>query len=160
MKNKVLVILFATLIIGSGIFFYHYSNAAASISNSTDSPYYKDGVYHGYSRSIYLYENFWGKVQLTIKNGKITNVEFQIVDQDKNEVFSENYERHYAGNDYYIEQCRKDWKGIQTYPQLLLQKQNINDIDAVTGATWSFNIFKDSVAIALREAKDNIGNTK
>lgn len=157
MKIKILVILLVTLAIGFGIFFYHYSNAA-TIANSTDSPYYKDGIYHGYSRSIYIYENFWGKVQLTIKNGKITDVEFQIIDQDKNEVFSETYERHYAGNYYYIEQCRKDWKGIQTYPKLLLEKQNINALDAITGATWSFNIFKDSVTIALREAKGNADN--
>ena len=157
MKIKILVILLVTLAIGFGIFFYHYSNAA-TIANSTDSPYYKDGIYHGYSRSIYIYENFWGKVQLTIKNGKITDIEFLIIDQDKNEIFSETYERHYTGNNYYIEQCRKDWKGIQTYPKLLLEKQNINDLDAITGATWSFNIFKDSVAIALREAKSNTDN--
>lgn len=156
MKNKIPVILLVALFIGFAVFFHHYS--AATFSNSTDSPYYKDGIYHGYSRSIYIYENFWGKVQLTIKNGKITDVEFQIIDQDKNEVFSETYERHYTGNDHYIEQCRNEWKGIQTYPQLLLEKQNINDLDAITGATWSFNIFKDSVAIALREAKGNADN--
>lgn len=149
MKTKVVMILLASLIIMSGIFFYCYSN---NDSNFTDTVKYKDGIYHGYSRSIYTYENFWGKVQLTIKNGTITNVEFGITNRDNNEVFSDTYERHYAGNDYYIQQCRNDWKGIQTYPQLLLQKQNINDIDVVTGATWSFNIFKDSVAIALREA--------
>lgn len=157
MKIKTFLILLATVIIGSGVTFYCHSNAD-NTSTSPYSPCYKDGVYHGYSRSIYIYENFWGKVQLTIKNGKISNVEFQIVDQDKNEIFSETYERHYAGNNYYMEQCRKDWKGIQTYPQLLLEKQNINNLDAITGATWSFNIFKDSVAIALREAKGSADN--
>lgn len=151
---KVLIISLTVLIIVSGVFFQGYSVPASNSLN------YNDGIYHGNSRSIYVYENFWGKVQLTIKNGIIANVEFLIIDQDKNEVFSENYERHYAGNYYYMHQCQNEWKGIQTYPQRLLDKQNIGDIDAITGATWSFNIFKDSVAIALREAKGNTGNKK
>lgn len=157
MKLKTFLILLALGIIGAGVIFFSHSNADNS-STSPYSPCYKDGVYHGKSRSIYIYENFWGKVQLTIKHGMITNVDFLIIDQDKNEVFSDTYERHYAGNNHYIHQCRNEWNGIQTYPQWLLDKQNIADIDAITGATWSFNIFKDSVAIALREAKDNPKN--
>lgn len=154
MKMKVSKVLPAALIIGLGVFFIGYSVPASNFSN------YKDGIYHGSSRSIYIYENFWGKVRLTIENGKFANVEFLIVDQDRNEVFSENYERHYAGNNHYIHQCRNEWQGIQTYPQWLLDKQNIADVDAIAGATWSFNIFKDSVYMALREAQDNTGNTK
>lgn len=149
MRIKFLLSLFIIFIIGSGVIFYCYSISA---SNSTGSLNYKDGVYEGSSRSIYTFENFWGKVRLTINNGKITNVEYQVIDQDRNEVFSETYERHYSSNFIYIEQCRNEWKGIQSYPQLLLNMQNVYDLDAITGATWSFNLFKDSVAIALKDA--------
>jgi major membrane immunogen (membrane-anchored lipoprotein) len=53
----------------------------------------------------------------------------------------------------YVDQCRKDYKGVQTYPGKLLQAQHVEKVDAVSGATWSYNIFKASVNEALKNAK-------
>lgn len=110
---------------------------------------YTDGTYEGSSRSVYTNEPFVGKVKIVIKRGNIANIEFKIVDTTKNEIFDEKYEKHFIGNNYYIEQCRNDWKGVQTYPEKLLKAQDISGVDAVSGATWSYNIFKESVNKAL-----------
>ncbi len=42
-------------------------------------------------------------------------------------------------------QCKNDWKGVRTYPKKLLKIKDINKIDATSGATWSYNIFRASV---------------
>lgn len=39
------------------------------------------------------------------------------------------------------------------YPKKLSETQDINKIDAISGATWSYNIFRASVNEALKNAK-------
>jgi major membrane immunogen (membrane-anchored lipoprotein) len=114
---------------------------------------YKDGVYTGKSQSFYTREPYVGEVKITIKDGKITQVDYSITDTAKNEVFDPSYEKHFAGNPLYIQQCRNDLKGMETYKKQLLQNQHIEKVDAVSGATWSYNIFKASVDQALKKAK-------
>lgn len=113
---------------------------------------YTDGTYEGSSRAIYLQENYWGHTKITIENGYITKVDFKIIDSTRNEVFDDKYERYFKGNDVYISQFRNDWKGIRTYPEKLIKYQRLHSIDAVTGATWSYNLFKYSAAEALKKA--------
>ena len=114
---------------------------------------FKDGTYFGQSRAKYTYEPYWGCVHLTLKDGLVTGVRFIIRDSSLHETFDGNYEKHFQGNAVYIQQSRNDWKGVQTYPQRLADKQDINKVDAVSGATWSYNIFKASVNEALKNAK-------
>jgi major membrane immunogen (membrane-anchored lipoprotein) len=113
---------------------------------------YPDGNYSGQSRSVYIDEPYWGSVRFTLKNGHYTGISFIIRDSSLHEAFDSIYEKHFLGNDLYIQQCRNDWKGVQTYPGKLVETRNINKIDAVTGATWSFNIFKASLIDALSKA--------
>jgi major membrane immunogen (membrane-anchored lipoprotein) len=115
----------------------------------TLSVIYKDGIYHGSSRSIYTAEPYYGQVAITVKNGKFTHVDFFVRDSAKHEYFDGTYEKYFAGNDEYINQCRNDWKGVQSYPDSLLKYQDINKVDAISGATWSYNLFKASVNEAL-----------
>ena len=111
-----------------------------------------DGIYEGQSRSKYTDEPFVGVSKIQIKNGSIVKVNFEIIDTSKNELFNGDYEKHFIGNDEYINQCRNDWKGVLNYPDILIQKQSMDSIDAVSGATWSFNLFKSSACIALKKA--------
>jgi major membrane immunogen (membrane-anchored lipoprotein) len=118
---------------------------------------YRDGEYSGTTRSIY-YESYYGKATVRILNGNIQKVDFIIFDSNgyfgiKNEIFDSNYEIHYQGNPAYVQQCREDWKGAQEYPKLLLEKQDINKVDSISGATWSYNLFRDSVLLALTNVK-------
>lgn len=114
---------------------------------------FRDGVYSGVSRSVYVYEPFYGCTQLTIENGRITDVNFIIRDSAKHENFDSNYSRYFEGNELYMEQCRKDWKGVQSYPDTLIKYQDLGKVDAISGATWAYNMFKASAEIALEKAK-------
>lgn len=113
---------------------------------------YKDGHYRGGSRASYTNEPYYGFTRIDVKNGKIIHVDFFIRDSVKHEYFNQKYEKHFAGNPEYIQQCRNDWKGVRAYPDSLLKYQDVNKIDAISGATWSFNIFKASVKDALSKA--------
>ncbi|MCK9628393.1 MAG: hypothetical protein M0R37_07360 [Bacteroidales bacterium] len=112
-------------------------------------PHYKNGVYTGISRSVYTQEPYYGITRITVERGFIVSVSFVVRDSLKHEDFSEKYERHFAGYPEYIKQCRNDWKGICSYPKSLLQHQDISKVDATSGATWSYNLFKDSFSDAL-----------
>jgi major membrane immunogen (membrane-anchored lipoprotein) len=120
----------------------------------SDNGPYKDGNYTGISRDGYSEEDYYGNTSLIIEKGKIITIRFFIRDSAKHEFFDEKYEKHFVGNDLYIEQCRNDWKGVQSYPDSLLKYQDPDKIDAITGATWSYNIFKASVKEALMQANE------
>jgi major membrane immunogen (membrane-anchored lipoprotein) len=113
---------------------------------------FKDGVYEGKSRSKYTAEPFWGIANIVIRNGSVSEVRFMIRDSSLNETFNEDYENHFKDIPEYILQCRNDWKGVQIYPKKLLETKDTNKIDAFSGATWSYNIFKASVREALKNA--------
>ena len=115
---------------------------------------YTDGNYSGTSRAIYTDEPYYGCTKIAIENGKIIKVEFIVRDSSKHENFDEKYEKHFADNEEYVKQCRNDWKGVQSYPDSLLKYQDLNKLDAISGATWSFQIFKASAQEALTAASN------
>lgn len=106
-------------------------------------------TYGGRSQASYTNEPYIGITKLSFQNNKLVNVEFQIVDTLNNEIFGSDYEKHYPDNEEYRMQCRKDWQGVLNYPKELLMKQDISKVDAVSGATWSYNLFKASTVNAL-----------
>jgi major membrane immunogen (membrane-anchored lipoprotein) len=114
---------------------------------------FKDGTFEGKSRARYIYEPFWGIVHLTVKNGLFTEISFVIRDSMLHETFDEKYEKHFEGNPVYIQQSRNDWNGVQTYPKKLSERQDTNKLDAISGATWSYNIFKAAVGEALKNSR-------
>lgn len=113
---------------------------------------YKDGDYEGISRAKYIQEPYFGHVRIQVRNGHFSKVDFVIVDSLKNEVFDSSYQKYFTGNALYMEQCRNDWKGVLYYPKRLMQTQNLEKVDAISGATWSYNIFRQSTIEALKEA--------
>lgn len=117
---------------------------------------YKDGQYEGRSRARYTGEPYWGIATIKIENGIFKEVNFLIRDSNLHEDFSNKYAKHFKGNPLYIKQCRKDWGGVKKYPRELAKTQDVNDLDAISGATWSFNIFRASVNQALKNAYNEI----
>jgi major membrane immunogen (membrane-anchored lipoprotein) len=114
---------------------------------------FKDGIYEGKSQGSYSDEPYWGIVKLKIKEGIFTEVKFVIRDSALHEYFDGKYEKHFEGNPVYVEQSRNDWKGVQVYPLKLVGSKNLNSVDAMSGATWSHNIFNASVEDALKNSK-------
>jgi major membrane immunogen (membrane-anchored lipoprotein) len=114
---------------------------------------YKDGTYQGHSQSYYTSEPFWGHLQIKVKNGTFTEITFAIRDSSSHEAVDSMYGvHHYAGIPEYQQQCVNDGHGIETYPERLLNSQDIENVDAITGATWSYNIFISTVKNALKDA--------
>ena len=123
---------------------------SCSVFTQTNS--LKNGTFEGRSCSYYCNEQYKGITLITVKNGRIMNVSFQIMDTIKNELFDQNYSSHFPTEPVYQKQCVEDWKGVQNYPAQLLKKQNLKKVDAMTGATWSHNLFVSSATIALKKA--------
>jgi major membrane immunogen (membrane-anchored lipoprotein) len=124
-------------------------SASCSVKNSNK---YKDGEFVGASKSIYLRENFYGVTKITISEGKITKVDFSIIDMDNEVFFDDKYEERFKDIPEYVKQCRNEWKAINIYPNILLEKQKIDTLDAITGATWAYNMFESSLKEALKKA--------
>jgi major membrane immunogen (membrane-anchored lipoprotein) len=116
--------------------------------------HYRDGHYTGISRAGYTDEPYYGCTQIVVHEGRITQVEFFVRDSLKHEYFDDQYERYFAGNDVYVQQCRNDRKGVLSYPDSLLKYQNITKVDAIAGATWSYNLFKASLKETLSKAEN------
>lgn len=114
---------------------------------------FPDGFYIGKSRASYTSEPFWGITSIQIDKGVLRVINFTIRDSSLHETFNEKYEKHFKGNPEYINQCRNDWRGVNLYPVMLNANKNPDKVDLISGATWSYNLFKASVAEALKEAK-------
>jgi major membrane immunogen (membrane-anchored lipoprotein) len=147
---KFLLLASLVLIAGSCLI----NSNAQSVTNDTvaSSHRYTDGIYYGLSRGGYDQEPYWGIVNLKIENGSIAAISFMIRDSSLHEPFDSSYEKHFKGNPVYVQQCRNDLKGVRTYPQLLSRKQDTCKVDAISGATWSYHIFRASVSNALRNS--------
>jgi major membrane immunogen (membrane-anchored lipoprotein) len=123
-----------------------------SCENSKNGEY-KNGIYKGETKSIYQGEFYWGTMYVDVKDKSINDISFSIIDRNNNEMFNQYYENHYLGNDTYIQQCRNDWAGMNKYINEFMKGKDLTKVDAITGATWSYNLFKDSLEEALNKAK-------
>jgi major membrane immunogen (membrane-anchored lipoprotein) len=124
--------------------------ADSAVYNDTVSKYH-DGYYGGLSRGYYTDEPYWGFVSFSIEKGLFSGIRFSIRDSALHEYFDSSYERHFAGNQEYIKQSRNDWQGVRLYPGKLETVQDTTALDAVSGATWSYNIFRAALTDAFKK---------
>lgn len=109
---------------------------------------YKDGNYVG---------EYKGKaassmtVKLTIKDGKIVACEEEQTD-DKGDIKNENYGKTSGEANYALAQ--RALKATKTYPDALVKAGDINDVEAISGATVSYKEFKTAVGDALKKASE------
>ena len=89
-------------------------------------------------------------LNLTINGGKITNAEFTGYDLFGNEK-NENYGSMLSEGDYKKAQIAA--KAIKIYPQQLLETQNLDEVDAISGASISYSQFVETVEKAVDDAK-------
>lgn len=135
---------------------YYSVKAITEPQNQNPSPsetVHKDGKYTVESKPDY--EGYYTKATVVIKNGKIESIDWNIYDSKKR-VFDEAYEEVFGNNQHYREQCRKDLSGSKIYGPKLIQVQNIDEVDAISGATWANKKFKEVVKLALEQA--NVDN--
>jgi major membrane immunogen (membrane-anchored lipoprotein) len=150
-RQKILLVIgiVALLILASS----SYTGKDHGLNMVQDTPVkYRDGIYSGQSRYTYTDEPYWGSIRIRIEKGSFTGIDFMIRDSSLHETFNKKYKKHYKGNPEYIQQVKNDWKGVQVYPKRLMKTQDVNKTDAISGATWSYNIFKASAEDALKKA--------
>ncbi len=109
---------------------------------------FNDGVYVGKSEGGEPIS--YTVVKLEIKDNKIIKSEAEFRDSNKN-IKDENYCKGIGDKKYQIAQ--KAVNGMNKYADILLEVQNPEDVDVISGATISQKLFKEAVWNALEAAK-------
>ena len=137
------------------------SSMLAVLSVGCGQKSYKDGTYNAQS-SEYINDeedstagNGYGVVEISISGGKITDCTFQTYEiggKLKDEEYGkENGE--IANRDFY-NKAQKARAACDKYAQQLVSKGNIDDVDAISGATVNYNEFVEAVNTALKDAEE------
>lgn len=117
-------------------------------SEKSEEANYKDGVYTGtYSEKEGVVNM---EVVLTIESNKITECAMKSYGKDgklKDETYGDGLD------DKNKELAKLAYQGFTQYPSLLVENQDVNKIDAISGATVSYKEFKSAVEDALKQAK-------
>jgi major membrane immunogen (membrane-anchored lipoprotein) len=113
---------------------------------------YKDGVYTG--RSGADDKGAWGEVTLTIKDGKPAECSFVTYQRD-GKIKGEDYGKvngAISNQDYYAK-AQLALRAMKQYEQQYNRSRNLNDVQAVSGATNSYDQFLEAVENALDSAR-------
>jgi major membrane immunogen (membrane-anchored lipoprotein) len=120
---------------------------------------YADGTYQGRSAN-YVNEdgdtsgNGYGVVNLTVSGGQITACEYKTYELDgtlKDEDYGK--ENGEIKNKDFFNKAQKARAACDNYAQQLVAKQNLKDVDAVSGATVNYREFQEAVEDALKQAE-------
>lgn len=114
---------------------------------------YIDGIYSARS-SI---KDDWGgfaEVKITIQDGKITECKFYAYDKNKT-LKDENYGKAdgVIKNEEVYKTAQKSIELSGQYEKQLIDTQELNKVETVSGATFSYTLFKNAVEIALKQAE-------
>lgn len=109
---------------------------------------FRDGTYEG--RSTDDSRGAYGIVTVKIEDGKIASAEFVQYNADGT-VKAEKYGEEAGEENYKIAQ--KALEQSKKYPEQLVQTQDVEQVDAVTGATTSWKQFQEAAKDALAKAK-------
>lgn len=119
---------------------------------------YADGEYEGQS-SIYEGEDDgngagYGVVKITITGGAVTACEYHTYEPDGT-LKDEDYGKQngeVANKDFY-NKAQRAVKACEKYAAQYAQSGSLKDVDAISGATISYNEFEEAVKDALSKAK-------
>lgn len=108
----------------------------------------KEGTYTGKSSE----DDFGGhmEVTITVADGKITDIEVKNLQKDGSEK-GEDYGKE-AGEEGH-KTAQMTLEASQTYGQELTEKGSVEEVEAVTGATQSYNQFVEAANDAINQAK-------
>ncbi|MFC2616224.1 MAG: FMN-binding protein [Treponema sp.] len=124
-----------------------------SVQETQTAVRYKDGVY----KAVSGIKDDWGgnaEVTITIKDGKITDCEFLSYEKDgtlKGEDYGKTDGVIKNAGLYKIAQ--NAIKNAEKYGPKLVETQRLDKVDAIAGATVSYELFENVVGIALKQAK-------
>ncbi|MBZ4665573.1 FMN-binding protein [Mahella sp.] len=107
---------------------------------SSETVTYKDGTYKGQSSKND--HGQYGDIEITIKDGKISDVKYKEVMEDGSEKTLENDGNYQEAID-----------AIEALPQKLIDVQDPDKIDTISKATGTTDMFKEAAKNALEQAK-------
>lgn len=108
----------------------------------------KDGTFEGVSSKDD--EGAYGKVKIIINNEKIEEVEFQTIQKDGSIKDSEYGKRNGTiVNQNFYNKAQLAVNAMKNYGQELEEKQSLDEVEVISGATISYNQFKEAVEAAL-----------
>ena len=96
----------------------------------------------------------YGVVTITVKDNVITDCEFTTYMTDgtvKDEEYGKK-DGEIANQDYY-NKAQRAVQASQNYAEQLAAKGDLKQVDAISGATISYDEFKEAVRLALKQAK-------
>ena len=97
----------------------------------------------------------YGVVTITVKDNKIVDCQFTTYMTDGT-VKGEDYGKQngeIANQDYY-NKAQRAVQASQNYADQLTAKGNLDDVDAISGATISYDEFTEAVELALKQAEN------
>jgi major membrane immunogen (membrane-anchored lipoprotein) len=115
------------------------SGDTSSGDTSSETITYKDGTYKGQSSKND--HGQYGDIEITIKDGKITDVKYKEIMEDGSEKAPGSYEYQEALD------------AIESLPQKLMEVQDPDKVDVVSNATGTSDLFKEAAKNALEQAK-------
>jgi major membrane immunogen (membrane-anchored lipoprotein) len=132
-------------------------NSAADAPNRDASAYsgaaYTDGIYVGKSSGDD--RDAYGEVTIEIEGGAIKNCTF-VTWQKDGSIKDEEYGKingEISNQDYY-DKAQLAVDAMSKYAQQLVEAQQLEGVDAISGATIAFNQFQEATMNALDEAKN------
>ena len=109
----------------------------------------------GLRQQQFVNGNGYGEVTITIKDNAITACEFKTYEENGT-LKDENYgmvDGEIKNQDYY-NKAQKAIKGSEEYAKKIIGRINPEDVDSISGATYSYNQFTDAVYDALDKAAE------
>ena len=95
----------------------------------------------------------YGVVTITVKDHQISACEFQTFTTDGT-LKDENYGKRDGAirNQDYYNKAQRAVKGSEQYAEILVRTGDLKKVDAISGATISWNEFQEAAEAALKEA--------
>lgn len=113
---------------------------------------YKDGTYT--AKSSPDERGAIGEITLVIEKGKISKADYKGIMKDgKIKDIDYGKTNGKIENQEFYKKAQNAVKAIPTYPAKLVETQDVAKIDAISGATVSYNQFAEAVKKALEQAR-------
>lgn len=114
----------------------------------------KDGTFEALSSEDE--DGAYARVVLTIKNNQITDCEY-VTYEKSGQIKDENYGRGAGdlGNSGFYERAQRAVAATKIYRQTLLEVQDIDKVDKISGASIAYDQFTEAVHAALQKAAED-----
>ncbi len=118
---------------------------------------FSDGIYEGQSivnEEDTSYGNGYGVIEITISGGVITECTFETYNQDGT-LKAEDYGKEggkISNRDYY-NMAQKAVASCEKYADQLVKGGSLKEVDAISGATVNYDLFREAAEDALKQAE-------